>query len=86
LIDCGASRHITRYREHLTKLVEKDYQLHVLLGDDARYVVKGTGTTSLQLDSGIPLHLSDVLFVPGMRRNLVSISSLEEKGYKVVLI
>jgi hypothetical protein len=45
--------------------------------------VKGTRTTSLQLDLGIPLHLSDALFVPGIRRNLVSISSLEDKGYKV---
>jgi hypothetical protein len=45
--------------------------------------MKGTGTTSLQMDTGIPLHLSDVLFVLGMRRNLVSISALEDKGYKV---
>jgi hypothetical protein len=65
LIDSGASRHMTGYREHLTKLVEKDSRLHVVLGDDARYFLKGSRTTSLQLDSGIPLHLSDVLFVPG---------------------
>jgi hypothetical protein len=83
LIDSGASRHMTGYREHLTDLVEKDSRLHVVLGDDARYTVKGSGATSFQLDSGTPLHLSDVLFVPGMRRNLVSISALEDKGYKV---
>jgi hypothetical protein len=35
------------------------------------------------LDSGTPLHLSDLLFVPGMRRNVVSISALENKCYKV---
>ena len=29
------------------------------------------------------LHLSDVLYVPGIKRNLVSISSLKDKGYKV---
>ena len=45
--------------------------------------MKGVGSTSLQLDSSTPLHLSDVLFVPGMRRNLVSISTLENKDYKV---
>jgi hypothetical protein len=45
--------------------------------------MKGVGSTSLQLDSDTPLHLSDVLFVPGMRQNLVSISSLENKGYNV---
>ena len=40
-------------------------------------------TTSLQLDSNDTLHLSDVLYVPRMKRNLVSISALEGKGYKV---
>jgi hypothetical protein len=45
--------------------------------------MKGVGSTSLQLDSSTPLHLSDVLFVPGMRRNLVSILAFENKGYKV---
>jgi hypothetical protein len=74
---------MTRYREHLTDLVEKDSRLHVVLGDDARYTVKESGAISFQLDFSTPLHLSDVLFVPGMRRNLVSISALQEKGYKV---
>jgi hypothetical protein len=83
LIDNGASKHMTGYREHLTDLAEKESHLHVVLGDDSRYTVKGVGSTSLQLDSGAPLHLSNVLFVPGMRRKLVSISSLENKGYKV---
>jgi hypothetical protein len=34
-------------------------------------------------NSDIPLQLSDVLYVPGMKRNLVSVSALEDKGYKV---
>jgi hypothetical protein len=45
--------------------------------------VKGFGTSTLQLDSDIPIQLSDVLYVLGMKRNLVSIFSLEDKGYKV---
>ena len=83
LIDSGASRHMTGYREHLTDLVEKESCLHVVLGDDERYTMKGVGSTSLQLDSSTPLHLSDVLFVPRMRRNLVSISSLEKKATRL---
>jgi hypothetical protein len=35
LIDSGASRHMTGYKENLTELVEKDSRLHVVLGDDA---------------------------------------------------
>ena len=37
----------------------------------ANYTVKGSGATSLQLESNDTLHLSDVLYVPGMKINLV---------------
>jgi hypothetical protein len=82
LIDSGASRNMTRYRDNLTDLVEKETNLHVL-GDNAKYNVKGVGTSTFQLDSDIPLQLNEVLYVPGMKRNLVSIFALEDKGYKV---
>jgi hypothetical protein len=83
LIDSGASRHMTRYREHLTDVVDKESRLHVVLGDNAKYNVKEVGSSTFQLDSDIPLQLSKVLYVPGMKRNVVSVSALEDKGYKV---
>jgi hypothetical protein len=83
LIDSGASGHMTGYREHLIDLVEKESHLHVLLCDNAIYTVKGVGSSSFQLDSDIPVQLSEVLYVPGMKRNFVFVSSLEDKGYKV---
>jgi hypothetical protein len=83
LIDSGASQHMTGYRDHLTNLVEKESSLHVILGDNARNNVKGVGTSTFQLDSDIPLQLSEVLYVPGMKRNLVFVSALKDKGYKV---
>jgi hypothetical protein len=83
LIDSGASRHMTGYRDHLTDIVEKETNLHVVLGENARYNVKGVVTSTFQLDYDIPLQLSEVLYVHGMKRNLVSISALEDKGYKV---
>jgi hypothetical protein len=83
LIDNGALRHMTGYRYHMTDLVEKETSLHVVLGYNARYNVKWVGTYTFQLDSDIPLQLSEVLYVPGMKRNLVFVSALEDKGYKV---
>lgn len=82
LIDSGASRHITGYREHLLDLVEES-NLQVIIGDDACYSVRGFGATSLNLESRVSLHLSDVLFVLGIKRNLVSISAFEDKGYQI---
>jgi hypothetical protein len=84
LIDSGASRHMTGYKEHLTDLVEKESRLHVLLGDNARYTMKGVGSCTFQLDFDIALQLSEVLYVPRMKRNLVYVSTLEDKGYKVI--
>jgi hypothetical protein len=84
LIGSGASKHMNGYREHLTDLVEKESHLHVVLGDNARYNVKGVESSSFQLDFDISLQLSEVLYVLGMKRNLVFVSSLEDKGYKVI--
>jgi hypothetical protein len=83
LIDSGASRHMTDISNHLTHFIEKETHLHVVLGDDARYNVRGVGTSTFQLDSDMQLKLEEVLYVPGMKRNLVSISALEDKGYKI---
>jgi hypothetical protein len=74
---------MTWYRDHLTDLVDKENNLHVVLGDNARYNVKGVGTSTFQLYSNMQLQLREVLYVPGMKSNLVSISALEDKGYKV---
>ena len=45
--------------------------------------MKGFGSTSLQLESNDLLHPNDVMYVPGMKRNLISISTIEDKGYRV---
>jgi hypothetical protein len=74
---------MTGYREHLTDLVEKESCLHVVLRDNSKYIVKGVGSSSFQLDFDIPLQLNEILYVPGMKRNLVFVSALEDKGYKV---
>ena len=71
------------YKENIFEITEKESHLRVVLGDDANYTVKGSRATSLQLESKDMLHLSNVLYVPGMKINLVSITALEDKGYKV---
>jgi hypothetical protein len=53
IIDSGASRHMTSLRNHLTHFVEKETHLHVILGDDTIYNVRGVGTATFQLDSNM---------------------------------
>jgi hypothetical protein len=64
----------------------KNSSLQVEFGDNAKYAVKGVGSTSFQLEFGNSLHMKDVLFVPVLRKNLLSISALEDKGYRVAFV
>ena len=51
------------------------------LGDNGTYAIEGIGSTSFKLDSGWVLHLEEILYVPGLKKNLLSVGVLEEKGY-----
>jgi hypothetical protein len=58
----------------------------VELGDNTKYAVKGVGTVALQLEFKKPLRMSDVLYVPGLKKNLLSISTKEDRGYVVAFV
>ena len=55
------------------------------LGDNGTYAIEGIGSTSLKLESGWSLHLEEVLYVPRLKKNLLSVGVLEDKGYIVVV-
>jgi hypothetical protein len=84
LIDSGASRHMIGYQELLSDLAKRESHQRIILGDDARYAVRGAGATSFQLKSRKTLKMKDVLHVPGMTSNLVTVSALEDEGYYVL--
>ena len=86
LIDSGASKHMTGQKKTLSKLEEKNSPQKVSLGDDYQYVIKGIGEAIYKLDSGNPLNMKEVLYVPGLKKNLVSISTLDKKGFRVAFI
>ena len=58
----------------------------VALGDDYQYPIKGIGEASYKLDSGTPMKMKEVLYVPGLKKNLLSISALDKKGCSVAFI
>eukprot|EP00253_Pinus_taeda_P002410 PITA_02410 len=86
LIDSGASSHFTGYKEALSNLIEKDTNLEIILGDNATYPVKGVGNVTLQLNQGNTVHLQEVLYVLDLKKNLVSILTMEDKGFKLAFI
>eukprot|EP00253_Pinus_taeda_P034531 PITA_34531 len=84
LKDPSAAFHMSGNREFLSQLEEKDLQVHIELGDNGEYATKGVGTVGFERDFGSTLHLKDVLYVPRLKKNLVSVAILEDKGYDVV--
>ena len=68
------------------KLLEHEPPYKVKLGDDYHYPIKGSGESSYNLDFGNYMKMQDVLFVPGLKKNLLSIFALDAKGMRVAFI
>jgi transposase InsO family protein len=83
-LDSGASFHMTRDKESFIDLEEKYLIMHIEMGDDGRYSATGIGTITFQRESGKPFKLKNVMHAPGLKKNLVSVAMLEDRGYDVV--
>eukprot|EP00253_Pinus_taeda_P027468 PITA_27468 len=84
ILDSGVSFHMTRDQDLFSDLDEKDLGVHIEMGDDGRYSATGIGTISFERESRKPFILKEVMHVPGLKKNLISVAMLEDKGYDVV--
>ena len=83
-VDSGASRHMTGVREYFSELSESGTDIEAVLRDDDIVRAVGVGTLTFDREPKPPLKVSDVLYVPGMRKNLISVSALEDRGYEIL--
>ena len=74
------------FKESFVKLLEHESPHKVKLRDDYQYPIKCSGESSYKIDSGNSMMMKDVLFVPGVKKNLLSISALDAKGMRVAFI
>ena len=58
--------------------------MHIEMGDDGRYSTIGIGTVTFQRQLGKPFLLKYVMHVLCLKKNLVSVAMLEDRGYDVV--
>jgi hypothetical protein len=80
-VDSGFSSHMTGVREYFSSLQEEEMDLVIEMGNNAKCRGTGHGTMTFQRESEKPLMVRDVLYVPGMKKNLISVSTLEDRGY-----
>ena len=60
--------------------------LKVSLGNDYQYPIKGFGDSSYKLESGTSMKMKEILYVQGLKKNLLSISDIDKKGYRISFI
>ena len=82
-MDSGASKHMTGYKESFINMFEHESPHKVKLGDDYKYPIKGSGEASYKIDSRKYLKMKDVLYVPALKKNLLSVFALDAKGMRV---
>ena len=85
LLDSGATNHICCLRYKFSKI--KPYNSTIKVGDGRKLKVEGIGEVNLKIQSNngiIILQLQQVLFVPKLSTNLLSIGKLTQKGYNLV--
>lgn len=83
-LDTRCSTHMSGRKDWF---IEMDHSIksRVRFADDRTMKVEGVGKVKVKKKDGYVCFISSVLYVPGMKSNLLSIGQLLEKGYKMVL-
>ena len=74
---------MTGYKYYFQCLVQKDSPYKVNLGGDYQYPIKGMGESFYKLDPRKYMNMKEVLYLLGLKKNIVSISTLDKKGFRV---
>jgi hypothetical protein len=84
LEDSGSSRHITGIRSVFLSVSETGSDSHVGSGVGTMHAVKGIGRVRFQLESSGSLEVVEVMYVPELKVNFLSLATLEDMGYAVM--
>ncbi|KAG6399857.1 hypothetical protein SASPL_141342 [Salvia splendens] len=82
-MDSGCSSHMTGNRKIFVEL-DQDFTSKVRLGDGKIHRCEGKGTIIVHTKGGNKKFISDVLYVPNLTSNLLSVGQLTQRGYSVV--
>jgi hypothetical protein len=82
-VDSGASIHMTCNKNWYINLKETHNGAHSYLGDDHSYLIKGYGDIPVTLSNGTVRHIHNVVYVPVINKNLISVSTITNHNLKV---
>ncbi|GJY59855.1 retrovirus-related pol polyprotein from transposon TNT 1-94 [Tanacetum coccineum] len=84
IMDSGGSYHMTPRRDFLFYIKEFNGGT-VLLGDNRACGIIGTKKVRVQMKDGSSFVLENVRYIPELKRNLISLGTLDREGYTVKL-
>ncbi|GKC65788.1 retrovirus-related pol polyprotein from transposon TNT 1-94 [Tanacetum coccineum] len=84
IMDSECSYHITHRLDIFFDFLKCDGG-SVLLGDNRECKIRGIGKVRVQLRDGSSFMLNNVRYIPELKRNLISLGTLEKEGYTVKL-
>jgi hypothetical protein len=82
-INNEALSHMIGFQENFTDLKYIKVKIEISLGDDTLVKVVGIGIVTFQRDSMQMISFRDVLYVPGLKKNLILVSTLQDRGLEV---
>ena len=81
-LDTGCSNHMSGEKSVFSELDEA-FRDVMKFGDGSTVSVMGKGRVAIQTNRNSIQTISNVLFVPDLRTNLLSVGQLQEKGYGI---
>ena len=83
ILDSGCSRHMT-FNSNFFSTYQKVDGRKVTMGNEACCPMVGIGDVKFVMFDGVERTLTGVLHVPGMSRNLISLSILDKEGFRCI--
>ena len=85
-IDSGASAHMTGVRDCFSDYQEEQMNFKITMGNKAKCTPIGRGTVVFQTEARNKIRATNVLHVPGLGMNLISVSQIQNRGYDIYFI
>lgn len=82
-IDSGASMHMCSNKEWMYNIREPSVKT-ITVANSEPLTVEGAGEINVNISQGGKIQLKNVLYVPGLAANLISVSTITKSGFKVV--
>ncbi|XP_023642101.1 uncharacterized protein LOC111831584 [Capsella rubella] len=84
ILSSGTTNHMTPYVKFFTTL-DRTHRGRVLLGDGSIIMAEGRGDVKIMTKEGKKKTIKNVLFVPDMDRNVLSLGQLGQLGYMMMI-